>query len=85
MNECSGEGNGSTVAWATPSGPGGVQEVYVADTTRVRPLLVARLAPAEAVAGPAALRLAADGSWLIYQVYTSGPQGERLASCSQCR
>jgi len=69
--------DGSTVAWATSSGPGGVQEVYVTDTTRVRPVLVARLASGEAVAGAVGLRLAADGSRLIYQLYTSGPEGER--------
>ena len=70
-------GDGSTVAWATSSELDGVQEVYVTDTTRVRPVLVARLAPGEAVANSVSLRLATDGSRLIYQVYTSGPQGER--------
>lgn len=71
-------GDGSTVAWATLSAPDGVQEIYVTDTSQVRPVLVARLAAGQTVAGPTGLRLATDGSRLVYQVYTSGPQGERL-------
>jgi hypothetical protein len=69
--------DGSTVAWATTSEADGVEEVYVTDTTNVRPRLVARLGRGEQVAGSTGLRLATDGSRLIYQVYTSGPQGER--------
>ncbi len=69
--------DGSTVAWATSRESDGVQEVYVTDTTRIRPVLVARLAPGEAVVGPGGFRLATDGSRLIYKVYISDPQGER--------